>query len=78
MMDEQQMLDAQVRQWEAEGQWVDHGRWIQGKGGYDEYYPTDQEIAAKCELFRSIRGWRGANKRAPRSGKYAVASTAGI
>ncbi len=77
-MNEQQMLDAQVRQWEAKGQWVDHGHWVRNNGGSEHYHPTHQEIAAKCELFRSIRGWRGANKRAPRGGKYAVTTTTGI
>jgi hypothetical protein len=77
-MSEQEMLDAQVRQWEAEGQWVDHGRWVRGNWSSTEYHPTQQEIAAKCELFRSVRGWRGANKRAPRGGEFAIATTAGV
>ncbi len=77
-MNEQQMLAAQVRQWQAEGRWLDHGRWVRGNRGSTEYHPTPEEIAAKCALLRSLRGWRGASKRAPRGGKYAVATTAGI
>lgn len=77
-MNEQEMLDDQVRQWEAEGRWVDRGRWVRGNWGSIEYHPTRQEIAAKCALFRSIAGWHGAYKRAPRGGEFAVATTAGI
>ena len=77
-MNEQEMLDCQVQQWEAEGQWLDYGRWVHGNWGSTEYHPTQQEIAAKCELFRSICGWRGAAKRAPRGGEFAIATTGGI
>jgi len=77
-MNEQQMLNCQVRQWKTEGRWVDCGRWVPGNWGSTEYHPTRQEIDAKCELFRSIRGWRGASKRAPRGGEFAIATLAGI
>jgi hypothetical protein len=77
-MNEQKMLDQQVRLWTAEGRWADRGRWTRAKNGTLEYLPTKHEIAAKCRLFRSIDGWRGAKKRAPRDGEFSVASTAGI
>ena len=77
-MNEQQMLNCQVRQWKTEGRWVDSGRWVPGNWSSTEYHPTRQEIDAKCELFRSIRGWRGASKRAPRGGEFAIATTAGV
>lgn len=77
-MNEQKMLDGQVREWETEGRWVDRGRWTRAKNGTLEYRPTKREIAAKCKLFRAIAGWRGAGKRAPRDGEFAVATTAGI
>ena len=77
-MNEQKMLDDQVQRWKAEGRWVDRGRWVPGNWGSMEYHPTRREIAAKCALFRSIRGWRGAGIRTPRGGEYAVATTAGI
>ena len=77
-MNEQKMLDGQVRQWEAEGWWVDRGRWVHATNGTPEYIPTKREIAAKCRLFRTINGWRGASKRAPRGGEFAVTTTAGV
>ena len=77
-MSEQEMLDGLVQQWQAEGRWVDRGRWVPGNWGSTEYHPTADEIAAKCALFRSIRGWRGAKKRSPRGGEHAVATTAGV
>ena len=40
--------------------------------------PATREIAAKCRLFRSINDWRGASKRAPRGGEFAVGTTAGL
>jgi len=72
-MNEQQMLERQVRQWGAEGRWVRlawHSEWV--------YLPTRWEIAAKCKLFRSLPRWRGAHKRAPRGGEFGVPTTAGI
>jgi hypothetical protein len=77
-MNEQKLLADLVRQWEAEGKWTDPGRWQQAKNGTLEYLPTKREIAAKCKLFRTIAGWRGAAKRAPRGGEIAVPTTAGI
>lgn len=77
-MNEQKMLEGQVREWEAEGKWVDRGRWKRAKNGTLEYVPTRREIAAKCKLLRAIAGWRGANERAPRGGEHAVATTAGV
>jgi hypothetical protein len=77
-MDEQKMLEGQVRQWEAGGRWVDRGRWTRAQNGTLEYLPTRREIVAKCRLFRSINGWRGAKKRSPRGGEFAVANTAGV
>ena len=77
-MNEQQTLGHQVRQWQATGRWVDLGRWRLTKHGTLEYRPTKREIAAKCHLFRSIKGWRGASKRAPRGGEFAVPTTAGL
>ena len=78
MMNEQEMLEYQVQLWKAKGRWVDRGQWMPGNWGSKEYHPTRQEIAAKCKLFRSIRNWRGAHKRAPRGGEFAVRTTAGI
>ena len=78
MMNEQLTLEHQVRQWQDTGRWVDHGRWTLTKHGTLEYRPTKWEIAAKCRLFRTIAGWRGASKRAPRGGEFAVATTAGL
>ena len=77
-MNEQKMLAAQVRRWEAEGRWVDEGQWVRARHGAVEYHPTPAEIAAKCALFRSIAGWHGAFKRAPRGGEFAVKTTAGL
>jgi hypothetical protein len=77
-MNEQKMLAEQVCQWRAEGRWVDRGRWKRAKNGTPAYVPTKREIAAKCRLFRSLSGWRGAAKRAPRGGEFAVATTAGV
>ena len=78
-MDEQKLLEGQVRQWEAEGRWVDRGRWVRLPWHSEwAYLPTRREIVAKCKLFRSLPGWRGAKKRAPRGGKFAVATTAGL
>jgi hypothetical protein len=77
-MNEQKMLKHVVRQWEAEGKWSDRGRWRRTKRGVLEYVPTKREIAAKCRLFRTIGQWRGAHKRAPRGGEFAVPATAGF
>ena len=77
-MNEQKMLDGQVREWESEGRWKDRGRWIRASNGTLEYIPTRREIAAKCRLFRNLDGWRGAAKRAPRGGDFAVVTTAGV
>ncbi len=77
-MNEQEMLDQQVRQWEAQGQWIDRGRWVRASNGTPEYLPTKREIAIKCRMFRTIDRWRGAHKRAPRGGEFSVATTAGI
>ena len=46
-MDEQKMLADQVNRWQAEGRWVDRGRWSRAKNGTLEYLPTKREIAAK-------------------------------
>lgn len=77
-MNEQAMLNDQVQRWQAAGQWTDCGRWVRGKRGALIYRPTKCEIRAKCRLFRALTGWRGAGKRAPRGGEFAVATTAGI
>ena len=77
-MNEQNLLDEQVRQWTAEGRWIDRGCRKRARNGTPAYVPTKREIAAKCRLIRSISGWRGANKRAPRGGEFAVATTAGV
>ena len=77
-MNEQFFLAGQVRQWELEGRWTDCGRWKRTANGTFEYLPTKREIAAKCRLFRTIGGWRGAAKRAPRGGEFSVLTTAGI
>ncbi len=77
-MNEQKSLADLVRQWETEGRWTNRGRWRRATNGTLEYVPTKREIAAKCKLFRTIDGWRGAAKRAPRGGEFAVATTAGI
>lgn len=77
-MNEQQMLNGQVREWQVEGRWVDRGRWKRAENGTLEYLPTKCEIAAKCKLFRTLRGWRGAHKRAPRGGEFAVETTARV
>ena len=77
-MDEQAMLGEQVREWALEGQWIDRGRWKRFRNGTLEYLPTKREIAAKCRLFRTIPGWKGAGKRVPRDGEFAIPSTAGL
>ena len=77
-MYEQTELEPLVRQWEAEGKWIDCGNWRRARNGALEYEPTQAEIEAKCELLRQIEDWHGANKRAPRGGKYAVMSTRGL
>ena len=71
-MNEQKILDGQVRQWEAEGWWVDRGRWVHATNGTPEYIPTKREIAAKCRLFRTINGWRGGTRE--RSSAFALVS----
>jgi hypothetical protein len=77
-MNEEKMLGDVVRNWEVEGRWVDRGRWAPGRNGVLEYLPTQREIADKSRLLRTITGWRGAHKRAPRGGEFAVPTTAGI
>lgn len=77
-MYEQTELEPLVRQWEAEGKWIDCGNWRRARNGVLEYEPTQAEIEDKCELLRQIENWHGANKRAPRGGKYAVMSTRGL
>lgn len=77
-MYEQTQLTPLVHRWQAEGKWNDRGTWRRASNGTLEYLPTRREIAAKCRLFRSIVGWRGASKRAPRGGAFAVETTAGI
>jgi hypothetical protein len=77
-MNEQKMLDGMVREWETEGRWVDRGRWTRAENGTLEYIPTKREIAAKCRLLRTVSGWRGAHKRAPRGGEFSLATTAGV
>ena len=67
-----------VRKWQAEGSWIDHGRWVRAKWGAVEYWPTRREITAKCYLFRTRDGRHGAHARAPRGGEFAVETTAGI
>ena len=71
-MYEQTELEPLVRQWEAEGKWIDCGSWRPARNGQLEYHPTPTEIEAKCELLRQIENWQGAYKRSPRGGKYAV------
>ena len=77
-MYEQTELAPLVRQWEAEGKWIDCGDWRRARNGQFEYEPTESEIKAKCELLRQIENWHGANKRASRGGKYSVMSTRGL
>jgi hypothetical protein len=78
-MNEQKMLNDQVRRWEADGRWIDRGRWVRLRWSrYPAYLPTHDEIAEKCQLFRSLDGWRGARKRSPRAGEFAVATMAGV
>lgn len=67
-----------VQRWQAEGWWVDHGRWVRGTWGSTEYHPTQQEIATKCRLFRTRAGRHGAHIRAPRGGEFAIPTLAGI
>ena len=44
-MDEHQQLEGQVRQWEAEGRWVDRGRWVRLRWHAELiYHPTRREI----------------------------------
>ena len=76
-MNLQKMLDDQVQRWHTDGLWIDRGRWQKSNGAL-AYIPTRREIAAKCKLLRTLPGWRGANKRAPRGGEFGVATTAGI
>ena len=77
-MYEQTELEPLVRQWEAEGKWIDCGNRRRARNGALEYEPTASEIEAKCELLRQIENWHGAYKRAPRGGKHAVMSTRGL
>jgi hypothetical protein len=78
-MNEQKMLNDHVRRWQSQGRWVDRGRWVRLRWSrYPAYLPTHEEIAEKCQLFRSLNGWRGAKRRAPRAGEYAVPTTAGV
>jgi hypothetical protein len=77
-MYEQTELTPLVRRWQAAGIWNDRGTWQRASNGTREYLPTRREIAAKCRLYRSIAGWHGAYKRAPRGGEFAVETTAGI
>lgn len=78
-MDEQKLLEEQVEKWMADGRWVDRGQWTQPRASrYPAYRPTRKEIVEKCRLFRTIAGWHGANKRAPRGGEFGVATTGGI
>ena len=67
-----------VRQWQTEGSWVDHGQWVRGNWGAVEYWPTESEIVAKCCLLRTRAGRQGAHARAPRGGEFAIATTAGV
>jgi hypothetical protein len=77
-MYEQTELAPQVRRWDADGKWIDLGEWIRARNGVYEYHPTPEEIAAKCELIRTIDNWQGAYARALRGGKYAVMETKGL
>jgi hypothetical protein len=77
-MYEQTELAPLVRLWEAEGKWINKGHWERASNGTLEYYPTHEEIAAKCELLRTIENWQGAHARAPRDGEHAVMTTKGI
>jgi hypothetical protein len=76
-MDMQIELAGIVASWQAEGKWIDRGRWHRAKNGMPEYHPTRREIQAKCKLLRTLGG-RGANKRAPRDGEFAVPTTRGL
>ena len=77
-MYEQRELEPLVRQWEAEGKWVDRGSWRPARKGRLEYNPTPAEIEAKCDLIRQIEDCHGANKRAPRGRKYVIMTTRGL
>jgi hypothetical protein len=77
-MYEQTELAPLISQWEAEGKWINRGTWQRASNGTIEYFPTPEEIAAKCALLRTIENWRGAHARAPRDGEHAVMTTRGL
>lgn len=58
-MDQQKELQAVVDGWKDAGLWQDAGMWKRARNGAKEYHPTPEEIAAKCELFRSMEERRG-------------------
>jgi hypothetical protein len=69
----------EVATWRAAGLWKDEGRIVRVKWGR-EYWPTQEEIAKKCALFRSTdrRRRHGAHARHPRGGQDAMVSLANI
>jgi hypothetical protein len=69
----------EVAAWRAAGLWKDEGRIVRVKWGR-EYWPTQEEIAKKCALFRSTdrRQRHGAHVRSPRGGEFAIANLAGL
>ena len=60
----------EVATWRAAGLWKDEGRIVRVKWGR-EYWPTQEEIAKKCALFRATdrRRRQGAHARHPRGGR---------
>jgi hypothetical protein len=74
----QEEVAANVARWQADGLWIDRGRWIQAGRDSKEYHPTHEEILAKCKLFRTTPHRHGAHARAPRGGEFAIAALVGI
>jgi len=62
-MYEQTELAPLVRQWETDGKWIERGAWKLTMNGTLEYFPTHEEIAAKCELPRTIENSQGIDAR---------------
>lgn len=72
------VLRRQISEWERNGEWRDHGAWRRSRNGVLEYFPSRSEIRAKAALLRSRENRNGAHARAPRGGRFAVATTAGV